>query len=132
MKKHYVDFFSPGTLVGEVTTREVPSWDVDLAVSEARRVTERHGATPYGFQFFTRERGDDDFEPRETARSGTYYLGGRIRTLAEVEADNLPGEEILRWNMRNNGFDRVVENDNSWSVTMPLREGDAVLPFEKG
>ena len=75
MKKHFVTFLSPGTFFHEETTREVDSWDVDAAVTQSRQILERHNATPFGFYFTTRERGEDDFNSREVARSGTYYLG---------------------------------------------------------
>ncbi len=127
MTKHFVTFYSPGTFVAETTTKEIKSWDIDAAVKMARNITERYGAKPYGFRFSTSERGEDDFEPRETAESGLYYLGGRIETLAEVEARNDPKEHILRTNMRGNGYDKIVVNDNSWRWTQPLAEGDTVL-----
>jgi hypothetical protein len=130
MKKHFITFYSPGTFVPEETTREVESWDVEAARRIAGEIVERHGAKPFGFRFSTSERGDDDFNPKETARSGMYYLGGKVRTLADVEADNDPKEETLRWNMRNNDIERVVTNTNSWKYTGQLRDGDTVLDTE--
>lgn len=127
MVKHFVTFYSPGTFVAESSSHEIAGWDVDAAVKLAGAIKERYNARPYGFRFTTRERGPKDFESKQTAESNLYYLGGRIETLAEVEARNDPKEEILRNNMRCNGFDRVVVNDNSWRWTQPLREGDVVL-----
>ncbi len=86
-----------------------------------------NGARPYGFFFRTRSRGPDDLDSKETARSGVYYLGGTVATLAEVEARNDPTEETLRANMRGNGWDRIVTNTNSWKWTQPLGDGDTVL-----
>lgn len=124
---HFVTFLSPGTLVAENTTKPIESWDVDAAVKMARGVKERHGAVPYGFYFTTRERDDDELDSREAARSDFFYLGGRIETLAEIEERDKPEEHILRSNMRCNGWDRVVVNDNSWRWTQPLKKGDVVL-----
>ena len=93
ISKHFVTFLSPGSFVAEDTTREIASWDVDEAVVMARGVTERHGATPYGFRFSTRSRGPDDLDSRVTARSGLYWLGGTVNTLAELEAENDPEDE---------------------------------------
>lgn len=129
MQKHYVEFLSPGTLVAESTRKEIDGWDIEQAICMARDVTERHGATPYGFVFITRSRNEDEMDARETARSGTYYLGGKIETLEEVEARDDPKEDILRSNMRINGWHKIVVNTNSWKWTQPLREGDTVLDF---
>ena len=77
-----------------------------------------------------RQRGDDDLDSRESARSRLYHLGGRVETLAEVEARNDPKEEILRSNMRGNGWDKIVVNDNSWRSVQPLRSDDIVLDWK--
>lgn len=129
VEKHFVTFYSPGTFVSEERTKLIDSWDVDAACEMAHGVVERYGATPFAFQFSTRARGADDLDSHEVARSKTYHLGGRVETLAEVEARNDPKEEILRSNMRGNGYDRIIVNDNSWRSTQPLREGDIVLDW---
>lgn len=127
MQAHFVTFLSPGTFGAETTAKPIDSWDVYAAVAMARTVKERHGALPYGFYFTTRERGKDDLDSHEAARSPLYYLGGKVETLAEIEARADPREDILRSNMRCNGWDRVVVNDNSWRWTQPLQKGDTVL-----
>ena len=127
MERHFVTFYSPGTFVSEATERPIDSWDVEKAVVMAGEIVERYGARPYGFRFSTRVRRDQDLDSRETDKSGLYFLGGRVETLAEVEARNDPKEEILRANMRGNGYDRIVVNDNSWRSTMPLGPKDVVL-----
>ena len=96
----------------------------------ARKVKERHGATPYGFQFFTKSRGKYDLDSKETKTSHMYFLGGTVRTLAQVEADNKPAEEILRSNMRNNNYKRIITNTNSWEITQHLNSKDVVLDFK--
>ena len=53
MRQHYVQFFSPGTFVAETSTRTIDSWSVTTALKMAGKVTERYGATPYGFKFHT-------------------------------------------------------------------------------
>lgn len=130
MQKHFVTFLSPGTFVHETTTREVEAWDVDKAVAMAREINERHGATPFAFEFSTRTRGDADFDSKESKRSCRYYLGGTIETLEDVERRNDPQESILLFNMKANGWDRIVVNTNSWKIAQPLNDGDVVLDFE--
>lgn len=127
MIAHFVTFLSPGSFVAEDTRKPIESWDTDKAVEMARGVKERHGAVPYGFYFTTRERGPDDLDSKEAARSPFYWLGGKIETLAEIEARHDPRESILRENMRINKWDRVVVNNNSYRWTQPLDKGDVVL-----
>jgi hypothetical protein len=129
VQKHFVEFFSPGTFVAETTTREIESWNVEQAMRIADTITERYGATPYAFQFITRERSDEDLDSKIVKRSPTYYLGGKVETLAEVEARNDPSERILRENMRGNHYDRIITNTNSYRFTQPLREDDVVLDY---
>ena len=129
MKKHFVTFYSPGTFVSETTRHEIDSWDVEKAKEMARSIKERHGATPYGFNFITRERKDDDLDSQIVATSNMYYLGGKIRHLDFIILENNPDERILISNMKNNGWDRVVENCNSYKITQPLEKDDVVLDW---
>jgi hypothetical protein len=129
MEKHFVTFYSPGTFVSETSVKPIDSWDVELAKQMAGSITERYGATPYGFRFSTRTRGPDDLDSKQTASSKMYYLGGRLETLAEVEARADPKEDTLRWNMRVNGWDRIIVNDNSWRMTQPFLDGDTLLDW---
>ncbi len=129
MTQHFVHFLSPGTFVSEESSKPIDSWDVAAACEMAHEINERYGATPYGFRFSTRSRGEQDLDSKETASSGIYYLGGKVETLAEVEARNDPKEEILRYNMRCNNYEKIIVNTNSWKFTAHLREGDTVLDW---
>lgn len=127
MEKHFVTFFSPGTFVAETSTREIDSWDVEAARTMAAEITERYNATPYGFQFSTRSRGPDDLDSKVSAKSPMYYINCRVETLEFLEAMNKPETEILRSNMRCNGWDRVVTTIKGWKWTQPLEANDIVL-----
>lgn len=124
MKQDFVTFYSPGTFVAEMTTREVASWNVTKAVEMMPDIEERHGARPYGFQFFTKKRGWRDFEPKEVKRSGMYYVNCRVQTLEDILTE---GPGVLAQNMQSNGWDRVVSPREGWAWSQPLREGDTVL-----
>ena len=130
MKAYFVTFYSPGTIVAENTTQSINSWDVETATEMARSIIERHGAIPYGFVFTTRARADNELDSKEVERSGFYWLGGTVLALAEVKARNDPRDRTLIRNMECNGWDRVVQNDNSWRWTQPLSENDVVLDFD--
>lgn len=127
MQAHFVTFYSPGTFVAEGTTKPINSWDVDTAVAMSATITERHGAKPYGFRFTTRGREDDELDSKVIATSPMYYIGGRVETREEVEARNDPSEEILRSNMRCNGYTRIWTTTEGWKWTQPLNDEDVVI-----
>jgi hypothetical protein len=127
MEKHFVTFLSPGTFVHEETTRPIDSWNPDAAVKMAGEIVERYGARPFCFYFTKRGRGPDDLDSKITARSGTYYLGGKIETLKQVKARATPKDAILISNMESNGYDRIITNTNSWSMTAPFGPSDVLL-----
>ncbi len=127
MVKHFVEFYSPGTFLAEITIKEIDSWDVDKAVKMSKSIKERYNAKPYGFAFTTRERKENDFDSKETNRSGTYFLGGEILTIVELKNENEKNNQILINNMERNNWDKIVRNDNSWRWHQPLRENDIVL-----
>jgi len=129
VKKHFVTFMSPGTFVSETTTKEIGEWNVEQAMQMARDIKERHGATPYGFYFSTRGRKADELDSREICTSKKYYLGGKVETQEEIIARNLPDENILRSNMRNNGIKRIITNTNSYKIVQPLDDDDVVLQW---
>jgi hypothetical protein len=127
MKKHFVTFYSPGTFMAESSTKPIEGWDVEAAKAMAEKVTERYNAIPYGFQFTTRERGSDDLDSKEVARSPMYFINCKVETLAEVEARNDPKESILLSNMRGNCYDRIAVTTKGWKWTQPIGANDVVL-----
>lgn len=126
MKKRFVTFYSPGTFVGETTTKCVTSWDVKKAIEMMAGINERYGAKPYGFQFHTMKRGFGDFEPKEVDRSPMYYVNCKVQTLADVEAEGVESATLAQ-NMRSNKWDRVITTTQGCKWTQPFRDGDVVL-----
>lgn len=127
MKKDFVTFYSPGTFVAEMTTKQVASWSIPKALKLMKDVKERHGAVPYGFRFTTKKRGLRDFEPKEVAKSGMYYVNCRVQTLDEIEKRGKKEELTLLQNMRSNGWDKIVTTKSGWAWSHPLQDGDIVL-----
>lgn len=128
-QQHFVHFFSPGIFVSEETEKPIEAWMPNLARGMACEITERYNARPYGFQFSTRERGETDLDSRETKRSGTFFLGGTVLTLEQVQERNDPKDEILISNMKSNKYNHIIENMNSWKITLPFREQDTLLEY---
>lgn len=126
MKKHFVVFCSPGTFVSETSELPIETWDVVEAKRLSRDIKERHGATPYGFYFTTRERKANELDSKQTKRSNMHYLGGRVMTLEDIK-EEMPDERILISNMINNGIDRVIVNNNSYRSILPFQDGDVVV-----
>jgi hypothetical protein len=130
MKKHFVEFHSPGTVFPETTVKPIDSWDAAEAEKMAATVTERFNATPYGFRFLTRERTDADLDSKVVKQSGMYFIRGRVETIDDVKRRADPKESILLSNMEYNGWNRIVRHvpgDEGWGWTLPLEEGDAIL-----
>lgn len=136
INKHYVVFFSPGTFVSEQTEKEIDTPDIRVAVEMAKSITERYGAKPYGFQFVLRkthpplddgEGGKLEVLAKEIRRSGTYFIGGKLLLLSDLERSNDQNDRFLIDNMRINDYPIVIENTNSWKSTMPFREEDVLL-----
>jgi hypothetical protein len=136
MRKHKVTFLSPDTFVSEQTTRTIDEWDTAKAAKMAASIEERYGAKPFGFYFTTDLVGADvpdgeggtlKTQPKEVARSSTYFLGGELLTYEDIVARNKVDEKILRSNMLGNDYPVVIQNTNSWKVTLPFEPKDALL-----
>jgi hypothetical protein len=130
MKRHFVSFFSPGTFVEEQTTMPIDSWDVDKAMAMARTIVERYNATPFAFEFSTRQRGAKQLDSHVVATSHRYYLGGEVLTLAQVKERPDLANNTLIHNMEVNQIGKIIVNDNSWRWVAPLMDGDVVLDFQ--
>lgn len=126
IQKHFVTFKSPGMATAEQTTKEIDAWDTLKAVEMAYDILERHGAKPYGFHFSTRARSAQELDSKTIAKSGTYFMGGKITTLQEVIADPI-NNEILIANMKGNHWDQVVTVTKGYEWTSPILKDDAVL-----
>ena len=127
VQKHFVTFYSPGTMFPEDTTQPIDSWDAREAFERSRVVTERYGAKPFAFMFTTRGRGDDDLDSKVIATSCRYLMHGHVETLADVEARNDPKEDILLSNMRANNIDRIYVSCTPWKHRTAMRDDDVTL-----
>ncbi len=136
MRKHYVEFLSPGSFVSESTTKSIDFWDTRKAIEISTGIKERHNATPYGFRFITKiehppvpdgEGGMLNVLPKVVEESGIYYLGGTVEKYDDVLNRNDDKESILRSNMRCNRWWLVVVNTNSFRSCMPFNEKDFVV-----
>ena len=136
MRKHFVQFLSPGTFVSETTTKPIEDWDVVEACRLAKSIEERHGAKPYGFEFITKLVGEavDDGEggklevmPREVERSGTYFITGDLLFYHKATGHDL---RILRENMRCNRCPVCIENGNSYRHTSQFNESDCIVDWD--
>ena len=132
--KHFVSFYSPGSFFSEHTTKPIKDWNIASAKRMAKTITERYGSSPYGFRFETRiKTGRDMGKPlynKLAKESGMYYLNAIVETYEEIVARDLPDENILRDNMRINGYKKIVTNgpdSKTWKFCLPLEKDDVVL-----
>jgi len=133
-KKHFVTFYSPGTMFSEENEVEIESWDACKATKMANDITQRHGAKPYGFKFSTKLITDlvvdgEEFEvkPKTVKSSGIHYITGGIRTAEEILRGTDPKEDVLRTNVKCNEIPAIIENCNSYKATMPFYKEDILL-----
>lgn len=127
VKKHYVEFASPGTFVSESTQKEIEGWDIAKAIEMMSGIVERYGARPYGFRFLTYGRGADDLNSREIARSHFYYVNCDILTRDEILTGTDPELRIMRLNVECNGIDRVARTRSGWLGHFPMGDKDEVI-----
>lgn len=130
MERHFVRFLSPGSFFAEETVKPIDSWDVDKAIGLSKEIRERYGATPYGFQFLTKARGEEDIDSKVVKSSGVYYINGVVETLEEIKARHDPNNRILVSNMECNGWDKVVTTFSPYRWTQPFNPDDAVVTVE--
>jgi len=126
-QKHFCDFYSLGTICAEISTREMESWDIESAKNIAKTIVERHGATPYGFIFYTKSRSFSGLDSSVVASSPFYYLGGKIQSVADLIADGVSENAVLIQNMKINDWEYVITTTGGWGWSQPLRDGDVVL-----
>lgn len=130
LNKHFVQFYSPGTFMPEVSEKPIRSWNPKRAVKLARTITERYGAKPFGFRFITRRCSTPlNVEPKELSRSGIYYINGVLESIDKVMAHNDPSEEILRDNMRINGIKQVVITKNEYKSIHQFNDDDRIVDW---
>jgi len=121
-KEVYVEYLSPGTFISESTLVECSKGiDICEAVKGAKKIKERHGATPYGFRFV-----DGNQDLIEGQR--TYYITGEVIKYKDVP--NTAKNHTIRGNMRCNGWAYIIENTNSYKTTQPFEEEDVVVDWD--
>ena len=130
VKKHFVEFYSPGSFFAETDMREIDSWDIDKAKELAKEIIQRYGAKPYAFKFITRGRTDDELDSKVIEESGYYFINGIVKTLEEIKAENNPNNKILISNMECNKWDKVVITYSPYKWTQPFRKNDSVVTIE--
>ena len=128
MKQNFVEFSSPGTMVAEQTIKEIKDWNVGAAKRMAADISERYGATPYAFCFFTKERTEEDLDSKVVKRSEMFFINCKVETRAQIERRNNPDEQVLLQNMKSNNWDRVATTTTGWKWTQPMGERDVCLP----
>lgn len=129
MEKHFVKFFCPGAIVAEEEILPIDDWDVDKAKEMSKDILQRWNSKPYAFQFITKSRTDDELDSHVSAKSGVYYINGKVQTLEELRAENNPKNAILISNMENNGWDKVVTTFSPWRFTQPFYEDKDSVVF---
>lgn len=115
--RHYIEWLFPGSFFAETSAKRV--------ISRIRPPGIPKGA--YGYQFFDRievEAEGETLYGRPKNRSGIYYLGGKVLTLAQVKS--LPGDyKTLISNMECNRWDRVIKLE--CGAFQPFNDNDQLV-----
>lgn len=135
-RKHFAEFYSPGTILAEVSTVELECDSIEEAVYRSKSIVVRHGATPYAFDIVTKivappvDGGEDgvmmDVIPKEVERRGRFYLGGKLRRFGEVvkaEGENA----VIVFNMRSHECPICIEIVNGYRSTHFFDENDVIV-----
>lgn len=115
MIQHYVKFYYPGFFFAEDSVEAIDHRDPDKV--EVPK-------SAYGFFFFDRKEIDDDGDVLQSDslnESGTYFIG-EVKSLDEIP--ETPENEILRRNMKVNGWTNVVKLECGWY--QPFKDGDQI------
>lgn len=132
-KYYLVTYFSPGTFFAESSSKEFAEIDLKKIATAAKKVKERHGATPWGFEIVEMrrpvEKGEFEVVPKTVRQiGGRYHLTGELKRY-----DDIPETEkthILRSNMWGNDWPIIVENRNSWLSTQPFEQEDVIVDWD--
>lgn len=117
------DYSLPGSFFNEDASRTLDAYDPDEAVSKAP-------ANAFCFTLCEVPIPPDlgpEFTviPKPRRRSGRYYIGGTVHTLAEVQAMTA-GVGVLADNMRANRWDHAIRcRTGNWQ---PFEDDDTLLP----
>lgn len=119
--KTFVEFFYPGILVSDSESREVKS----------RRKPRNIPSNSFGYRFYditvvTMPDGEELRGDRKNTSPMHYF--GEVLTLEDVKKlrdKNKQDYDILYSNMKNNGYDRVV--NTKFGTSHPLKDDDIVL-----
>lgn len=98
--------------------RRVASREIESAVAIARTIVTPDGRRPFGFYFL----GD--------ARPVTYFLGGRVYAMAELNSLDHSFAAKLAEMMSNWGLSRVVVSYNGGEWIAPFNARDVLLPVD--
>lgn len=117
MIKHYVEFFYPGIIVDESSSREV----AERTVEGLKWPQYAHSA-----HFYSREETEGEHGTMHGPafdRSPFYHRQGKLYTVEDVERE-FPSERILIQNMRSNQIKYVIRHPEG--LWREFRDGDQI------
>jgi hypothetical protein len=116
MLYHYVQFFYPGVIITEVSSKRVANRTDKIEVPK----------NSFGYRFYDveiQECNGEKLRGKDKNESHCYYVG-RAMTLADVKRE-MPNETILIDNMERNDFKRIVRTKYGQSI--PMDDNDVII-----
>lgn len=120
--EHHVRFYYPGHFISEESSIKTETRDIRKILE----MTQAKGA--YGFVLSSRDIAEIDgrlFKSDAYNISGMFYIDGVVFTRDEVMKWDDDEFKVLKANMRNNDWDRVIKINSGWFL--PFDEGDCVI-----
>lgn len=117
MIRHYIEFLFAGIMFTDTSSQEIKSRSQEVEIPK----------NCFGYRFYDIE--ESKGESGRTLRSGrinvtgVYYIKGTVFTLAQIK--KLMPDSILRKNMENNGYNKVVKTISG--TYQPVEKGDKIL-----
>lgn len=119
MIKHFVEYFHPGLIVSDTSTKEIPERALEYVLPLDKYT--------FGFRFYDRETimsGEKELSGPKENYSMAYYVGNK-KTLQQIEDENDPKNETLLCNMKGNNYPAVVVT--KFGQHIPLQKDDIIL-----
>lgn len=128
MSQISLNYFFQDTSRPDEVVMDLSAFDIGEAIEIAESSMDEWGDQPFAFQFVNRYLKENGRYSHQF--SPTYYLGGRVRTIQEIQSADKPDERELLRKMALCRCDKVITTVTPCPVTLPFARDGVVLEWE--